>query len=683
MHQLIKLSAPLLIAAAIVGWQIPSRSGAPSHREDAAPASVPVISPVKPLDDVALKVARATIDKMVNDQLSKQSIKPLARTSDEVFLRRVYLDLIGRIPTAEEANNFLSKRSSNDKREKLVQSLIGSEGYVSHQYNFWADLLRVSNRLQDRYPGQPYIDWLKQSLRENKPYDQMVSEMLQAEGPALARGNGATGYYVRDAGMPLDNMSNTIQVFLGTQLACAQCHNHPNDTWTRMEYFQMAAFTSGTSVEKGYSEQGKAKNGPELRELKKQYESASPQVRNSVRMLRESVGLGVKDSDSAAINLPHDYQYADAKAVAKVSAHAMFGEAPAVDKGTTPRASYTAWMLGQARFSQVIANRMWKKVMGTGLIEPVDNLRNDTVASNPELMEFLSRLMVTVKYDLRKFQEIIYTTEAYQREAVRQDVPDEAYAFQGAKLRRLTAEQVWDSLMTLAISDIDTHKGGDATNLHELYEKHKDESPTELFAFAQSIAGKREEGQKLRTDFQDLKEKLAKAKDGADRAKLIQQMKELGERRDELLAQTDPMMNRKDLGKGKGARDGKGGIGPLIRASELSSPAPSGHFLRTFGQSDRLLIDNSTDGAAVTQALSMMNGLIEPEILSTHSVLTTNVQTGGNAEAKAKILWLTILSREPTRQEITLGARVIASQKDGVNDLAWALINSHEFLFVR
>lgn len=684
MHQLMKLSVPLLIGAAIVGWQMPVRGDDPAnpHRGGDMSASVPVISAVKPLDNDALKNARATIDKLVAEQLVKLGIKPLGRTNDETFLRRVYLDVMGRIPTAQEANEFLSKRS-NDKREKLVQSLIGSEGYVSHQYNFWADLLRVSNRLQDRYPGQPYIDWLKQSLGENKPYDQMVSEMLQAEGPALARGNGATGYYVRDAGMPLDNMSNTIQVFLGTQLACAQCHNHPNDTWTRMEYFQMAAFTSGTSVEKGYSEQGKAKNGTELRELKKQYESASPQVRNSVRMLRESVGLGVKDSDSSSINLPHDYQYADAKAGAKVSAHAMFGEAPAVEKGTTPRASYTAWMMGQARFSQVIANRMWKKVMGTGLIEPVDNLRNDTVASNPELMEFLSRLMVTVKYDLRKFQEIIYTTEAYQREAVRQDVPDEAYAFQGAKLRRLTAEQVWDSLMTLAISDIDTHKGGDATNLHELYEKHKDESPTELFAFAQSIAGKREEGQKLRTDFQELREKLAKTKDGADRAKLLQQMKELGERRDELLAQTDPMMNRKDLGKGKGARDGKGGIGPLIRASELSSPAPSGHFLRTFGQSDRLLIDNSTDGAAVTQALSMMNGLIEPEILSTHSVLTTNVQTGGNAEAKAKILWLTILSREPTRQEITLGARVIASQKDGVNDLAWALINSHEFLFVR
>ena len=148
MHQLVKLSAPLLIAAAIVGWQMPLRSVVQSHHEDATPASVTVISTVKPLDDAALKVARATIDKMVNDQLSKQGIKPLVRTSDEVFLRRVYLDLIGRIPTAEEANNFLSKRGSNDKREKLVQSLIGSEGYVSHQYNFWADLLRVSNRLQ-------------------------------------------------------------------------------------------------------------------------------------------------------------------------------------------------------------------------------------------------------------------------------------------------------------------------------------------------------------------------------------------------------------------------------------------------------------------------------------------------------------------------------------------------------
>jgi Protein of unknown function (DUF1549)/Protein of unknown function (DUF1553) len=687
MQQFLKFGVPLVLGAAVLGWQWPAgRAALPEvHLDDQAPAAAPAQpSAVKPLDAAAQKSASATIDKLVNDQLAKQNLKPLGRTSDEIFLRRVYLDLMGRIPTFEETNAFLTPRTS-DKREKLVKSLIGSEGYLSHQFTFWADLLRASTRLQERYPGQAYIEWIKQALRENKPYDKMVSELLQAEGPALARGNGATGYYIRDAGMPLDNMSNTIQVFLGTQLACAQCHNHPNDKWTRMDYYEMAAFTSGTAVQKNYHEDGqKMKRGPEMRELAQKIKEAPPQVRNTVKMLSETIGLGVTDKDSASIALPHDYQYADAKPGAKVDAHPMFGEAE-IGKGTNPRAGYASWMINQPRFAQVIANRLWKKATGTGVIEPVDNLRDDTAASNPELMDFLTRLMVSVKFDLRKFQEVIYSTEVYQRESVKQDVADEAYAFQGLKLRRLTAEQVWDSLMTLAVSDIDTQKGVDAEHLHVMYEKYKDESPQELFALAESMSNKREEATKLRADFQELKEKIAKATNGPDKAKLMQDMKALADRRDELMSQSDPLLAKKGLGvgKGTGARDGKSGVGNLLRAAELPSPAPNGHFLRTFGQSDRQLIDNGSDSPAVTQALSLMNGLIEPDILSNRSVLTANVLKGSNAEAKAKILWLTILSREPTRQELTMAARVLASQKDGADDLAWALINSNEFLFVR
>lgn len=686
MQQLLKLGVPFVMGVAILGWQWPAdRAVLPQvHLDDQAPAAAPAQPAVQVLDAAALKSASATIDKLVSTQLAKKDIKPLGRTSDEVFLRRVYLDLIGRIPTLDEAEDFLKQKTS-DKREKLVKKLIGSEGYLSHQYTFWADLLRVTTRLQDRYPGQPYIDWVKQALRDNKPYDKMVSELLQAEGAALARGNGATGYYVRDTGMPLDNMSNTIQVFLGTQLACAQCHNHPTDKWTRMDYFEMAAFTAGTAVRKGYRDDPKAKRGPEMRELAQKIKDAPPQVRNTMRMLTETVGLGVTDNDNASMKLPHDYQYVDAKPGAKIEAHAMFGDAQ-IAKGTPPRATYAQWMVAQPRFAQVIANRLWKKAMGTGLIEPVDNLKDDTVASNPELMDFLTRVMVSVKFDLRKFQEILYTTDAYQREAVKTDIADDAYAFQGHKLRRLTAEQVWDSLMTLAVSDIDTHKGIDATHLHEMYEKHKDESPAELFALASSMANKREEATKLRAEFQELKQKIAKAPNGPEKAKLMQDMKSLADRRDELMSESDPLAKKKILGEGKGtgARDAKGGVGALLRASELGSPAPNGHFLRTFGQSDRQLIDNGSDGAAVTQALALMNGLVEPDLLSNRSVLTANVLKGSNAEGKAKIMWLTILSREPTAKEISMAARVIAAHgPEGAKDLAWALINSNEFLFLR
>ncbi len=686
MQQIMKLGVPLVLGIAVLGWQWPSdRAALPVvHLDDQAPAAAPAQPAVKPLDAAALKSASATIDKLVSTQLATKNLKALPRASDEVFLRRAYLDLIGRIPTLEESAAFLNQKSS-DKREKLVKSLIGSEGYLSHQYNYWADLLRVSTRLQERYPGQAYIDWIKQSLRENKPYDKFVSEMLQAEGAALARGNGATGYYIRDFGMPLDNMSNTIQVFLGTQLACAQCHNHPTDKWTQMDYFEMAAFTAGTAAKKGYRDDTSKgqKRGPEMRELVAKIKSAPPQVRNTMRALSETVSLGVTDNDSASMKLPHDYQYADAKPGAKVDAHAMFGEAE-ITKGT-PRAGYASWMTSQPRFAQVIANRMWKKVMGTGLIEPVDNFKDDTVASNPELMDFISLVMVSVKFDLRKFQEILYTTEAYQREAVKQDLAEEAYAFQGHKLRRLTAEQVWDSLMTLGVSDIDTHKGMDATHLYDMYDENKDKTAVEFFEMAKGMANRREEAVKLKEDFSDLRQKIAKAKDGAEKAKLMQDMKALADRRDDLMNQSDPLSKRKILGEGKGtgARDGKSGIGNLIRASELSSPAPSGHFLRTFGQSDRELIDNSTDSGAVTQALSLMNGLIEPELLSNRSVLSANVLKGSNAESKARILWQTILARAPSSKELSVAVRVIAAHPDGVKDMAWALINSNEFIFVR
>ena len=108
-------------------------------------------------------------------------------------------------------------------------------------------MLRVKSRLDGGVSGQPYIDFVKDSLAENQPFDEFVQEMLTAEGANLDEGNGAVGYYLRDRNMPEDNMSNTIRVFLGTRLECAQCHDHPFDDWTQRQYFEMVAFTGGMS----------------------------------------------------------------------------------------------------------------------------------------------------------------------------------------------------------------------------------------------------------------------------------------------------------------------------------------------------------------------------------------------------------------------------------------------------
>jgi len=179
------------------------------------------------------------IDALIEEGYKTHKITPNGPTTDEAFVRRIYLDIIGRIPSMEEAKAFLDSAEAG-KRAKLIDQLLDSEGYVSNWYNWWADILRMETGLRGD-AGQAYAAWVKDSLRNNKPYDQFVRDLITADG--YVWDNGAVGYYLRDAGMPLDNMSNTTQIFLGTRLACAQCHNHPFDKWTQKDYYEMAAFT--------------------------------------------------------------------------------------------------------------------------------------------------------------------------------------------------------------------------------------------------------------------------------------------------------------------------------------------------------------------------------------------------------------------------------------------------------
>ncbi|MGA0408221.1 MAG: DUF1549 domain-containing protein, partial [Limisphaerales bacterium] len=177
----------------------------------------------------SLLQARADqIDAFVDEKLDQSGTTPMAQASDHVLLRRLYLDLVGRIPTLDEIAHF-EFREPDFRWEETVDALLDSRGHVSHEYNFWADLLRVQSRMRN-LPGAPYIAWLKEALADNLPYDEFVRHLISAEGYLWE--DGATGFYFRDAGMELDHMANTFQVFLGTQVVCAQCHDHPYDAWT-------------------------------------------------------------------------------------------------------------------------------------------------------------------------------------------------------------------------------------------------------------------------------------------------------------------------------------------------------------------------------------------------------------------------------------------------------------------
>jgi hypothetical protein len=192
--------------------------------------------------------AAGSIDRLLEQHWQKQGVAGSTPLNDAQFVRRIYLELAGRIPTFDETVRFLDSKSAT-KRANLIDDLLESPDSVSHTYNFWADILRLAERPQKDVFFEPYLDWVKRSIAANRPYDQWVHEMLTADGKIWE--NPATGYQLRDKGMPLPYVDNTVRVFLGTQIGCAQCHDHPFDSWTQHQFYELAAFTSGTRMRLG------------------------------------------------------------------------------------------------------------------------------------------------------------------------------------------------------------------------------------------------------------------------------------------------------------------------------------------------------------------------------------------------------------------------------------------------
>ena len=185
--------------------------------------------------------ASKKIDELLAAGWRKQKLQPNAPVGDEVFLRRAYLTVAGRIPTYQEATAFLKSEAPN-KRAQLVDALLDSEGYTHHFLSYWSDVLRAQSvGVAGSTTAQNYLNFLRDSLKTNKPYDQLARELVSSAGTCFD--TGAIGYYMRDRGMPLDNLSNTTRVFLGTRMECAQCHDHPFDKWTQKQFYEMAAFT--------------------------------------------------------------------------------------------------------------------------------------------------------------------------------------------------------------------------------------------------------------------------------------------------------------------------------------------------------------------------------------------------------------------------------------------------------
>ena len=695
MNRLSRLVAvPLALAAvSVVGPMARAQTVAANPQRPAR-----TVESVRPQKEVLRDAAR--LDGLLERGLRRLQQVPQPIADDATFVRRAYLNIVGRIPTLIETEKFLADTAA-DKRAVLVDRLLDSPGRTSHFGNWWFDLLRVKSRQQRGITGEPFAHFIKDAVRNDLPYDELVRQMLTASGPATAPGNGATGMLMRDLNMPHDAMANTLRLFLGTRLECAQCHNHPFDHWTQKQFYEMAAFFGGLRYRDDRVMQ-------HFRGLRGELANLDQQTRQRAVLLVRRLSYGLQGTGSGVARLPKDYQYEDAKPMTPIKAKSIFGakvrlrypkgkkqrtrrrgrnrgrREPEIDS----RPALADWLTSDTnpQFAKVIANRMWARTFGNGLVEPLDNWKKDTRPVHPELLKELEKLMVRLDFDLRQFERVLVHTQLFQRQVAAQDaLPGTAPSFTGPQLRRMSAQQIWDSLLTLVYDDVDERLRPADDRAKLVYERFDKLAKADAEAILATVRGgnnpMREMMQQRRRDARAARNRDAKAR---KRARPLMREMERARRDGDQRKVAEIAAKLDQMGIKLGQRASKGGEGDLLRASELEQPARPGHLLRQFGQSDRETIDASTVVATVPQVLTLLNGFLDQRVLNGQSALRRDLDTAEDGARRVRVAYLTTLNREPTEAELADWRRQIAIHgRNVVRDLVWVLCNSNEFRFLR
>ena len=622
---------------------------------------LPILADSEEKSPAALKKAAHKVDTFVAEIFKKKRLKVPAVVDDPTFLRRTFLVGAGRIPTLKEAQNFLELDDDN-KREILVTYLLNTDGYRSHMQNDVMDLLRIKEtgrRLGDVH-ATPYLRFIYESVRDNLPWDEFVRKLTGSTGNAWVPGNGGVGYYARDKGMPLDNLAITMQVFAGERFECAQCHDSPTNQWERMDFFELAAFTHGQ----------KEINHGLWNKAREQLDHPDFQRSDEGRLMyffRDAIHYNTLASGGdGMIQLPNDYQYRDGDPGEAVRGKTKFGKIVSSgkrDRGRS-RIKFAEWLTTENdNFDYVIVNRMWQRVMGSPMTAPVDEYRKSSATISPALTNYLKRLMRELDYDLKAFQNVLLLTKTFQfsanPKAFEAGVPQ---AFNGRQLERMSAEQVWDSLVTLV------------TGKPDKLEKR---------AFTDAIFF---DGQARLVGTKSMAELAQEVMSITDPGAYVEYVKKtLSEFDGESPGDQKPSAMTMGGNMMMSGRSQPGPARGMARASELSAPAPDGHLLREFGQSERQLINSSTNEANIAQVLQIMNGHVENLVVSNRRAAVYDALKVGSAESdKVRYLYYAILSRPPSEREINLLMRdVIDGSRESYQNLVSALISTHEFLFIQ
>lgn len=357
---------------------------------------------------------RNFVDEWVFDNLREIGVPPSPLCDDETFLRRVSLDIAGRLPTAAEAAEFLASEDI-DKRDQAIDRLLRSPEYADFFANKWTALLK--NRRDDASDitsNFAFHAWVRDSLLANVPYDQWVRELLAATGTILA--NPPVAWYKR-VKEPIEQLEDVAQLFLGVRMQCAQCHHHPFERWSQDDYYGMAAF---------FSQIGR-----------------KPTATRGEDMIFHNRGIA---------------QAKNIKTGQLIRPAAMGESLPEIPADQDPRLNLANWMSGPDNpfFAKALVNRYWKHFFRRGLIEPEDDIRDSNPPTNPELLRALEEHFVSSGYDLKSLIREITRSSAYQLSSV----PNEhnladTQNYSRYYPRRLQAEVMLDAIDDLAGSRTD------------------------------------------------------------------------------------------------------------------------------------------------------------------------------------------------------------------------------------
>ncbi len=376
--------------------------------------SFAVFAPSLRADEVAALAVR--IDKFIDARLAEEKVPAAPVADDAEFLRRVYLDLTGRIPAVAEVYAFL-RDTAPDKRRKLVEALLRGPNHVGHFTNIWrADLLAAANSQQAQFFAQQLEPWLRKKVRENTPYDVMVRELLttpvngnNVRQPVQPGEPTAQAFFQANEFKSENLASSTSKLFLGVQLQCAQCHNHPFAKWKREQFWEYASFFAGIQ----------------------------PQQRGG--------RLPVPNADTTE---PRSIKIPDTEITVK--AKYLDGTEPKWLADLPARSTLAQWVTAPENpyFARARVNRLWAHFFGLGMVEPVDDFSDDNHPTHPELLDELARAFVKSKYDTRFLIQAICASKAYQRTSAVSDVGqvDNPRLFARMSLKGMTAEMLFDSV---------------------------------------------------------------------------------------------------------------------------------------------------------------------------------------------------------------------------------------------